>query len=99
MIATLFELSCMGRPLPGNLIHAVRVRWRARLGGGLGFEAPKPTLDPVVLLLRWLLLVTHCCSRYTYSHGHRRSGYFRLRNWQTLTAPDEAGPFCKINAR
>lgn len=37
--------------------------------------------------------------RYTYRHGHRRSGYFRLRNWQTLTAPDEGGPFSKINAR
>jgi hypothetical protein len=79
--------SCRSRALEGQA------------GGGVGFEAPKPTLDPVVLLLRWLLLVTHCCSRYTYSHGHRRSGYFRLRNWQTLTAPDEAGPFCKINAR
>jgi hypothetical protein len=41
-----------------------------------------------------------CTGRYTFSHGHRRSGYYRLRNWQTLTAADmDGGTFRKVNAR
>lgn len=38
-------------------------------------------------------------SKYVFSHGHRRSGYFRMRNWQTLTAPEAEGPFSKLVAR
>ncbi|WIA22823.1 hypothetical protein OEZ86_009773 [Tetradesmus obliquus] len=38
-------------------------------------------------------------TKYVFSHGHRRSGYFRMRNWQTLTAADAAGPFSKLMAR
>lgn len=37
--------------------------------------------------------------RYTFQHGHRRSGYYRMRNWKTLTAKDVAGPFTDLSTR
>ncbi len=30
-------------------------------------------------------------TRYTFAHGHRRPGYFRLRSWRTFVT-DTAGP-------
>ncbi|KAF8066325.1 klhl40b [Scenedesmus sp. PABB004] len=49
------------------------------------------TLPPNVKMLNF--------SRYLFSHGHRRSGYWRMRNWATLTAPDGGGPYTPIHAR
>lgn len=40
-------------------------------------------------------------SRYSFAHGHRRSGYFRMRNWRTQVAPMlSASPkFSELNTR
>jgi hypothetical protein len=65
-------------------------------------EVPHHLFSSSVLPLLTHALFSFCQSlvcRYVFSHGHRRSGYFRMRNWQTLTAADPAGPFSKLMAR
>lgn len=50
-------------------------------------DPPGPWLE---LVMPPNVTVTHT-SRYTWSHGHRRSGYFRLRNFKTMVAESCGG--------
>eukprot|EP00878_Enallax_costatus_P014904 GHUV01015604.1.p1 GENE.GHUV01015604.1~~GHUV01015604.1.p1 ORF type:complete len:249 (+),score=56.25 GHUV01015604.1:464-1210(+) len=38
-------------------------------------------------------------NKYMFSHGHRRSGYYRMRNWQTMTSLHADGAFTRVIAR
>lgn len=38
-------------------------------------------------------------TRYSFSHGHRRSGYFRMRNWKTQVGEHGDGPFQDVTTR
>jgi hypothetical protein len=35
-----------------------------------------------------------CFSRYSYQHGHKRPGYYRMRSWRTMTAEVRSGRGC-----
>lgn len=43
---------------------------------------PQPWIE---VLLPSNVTIVHF-NKYTFAHGHRRSGYYRMRNWKTMTA-------------